>query len=83
MLDHQPAQHYRRRLPARLTLQAFNIREPEIWPGVAVGQCFMIQPKQGQDRGIRRLSICLNHGHWPCDPKSFQRCVVYFVCVRL
>jgi hypothetical protein len=21
----------------------------------------------------------LNHGLWPCDPKSFQRCLVYFV----
>jgi hypothetical protein len=24
------------------------------------------------------LIICVNHGLWPCDPKSFERCVVYF-----
>ena len=23
------------------------------------------------------LIICLNHGLWPCDPKSFERSVVY------
>ena len=23
------------------------------------------------------LITSLNHGLWPCDPKSFQRCLVY------
>ena len=23
------------------------------------------------------IIICLNHGLWPCDPKSFQRSMVY------